>query len=36
MGTIYPAVPGSGTQEISIYFDNELVDRYSLDFSATE
>jgi serine/threonine protein kinase len=35
MGTIYPAVPGSGVQEISIYFDNELVDRYSLDFSSS-
>jgi beta-lactam-binding protein with PASTA domain len=33
MGTIYPAVTGSGIQQVSIYIDNVLQESYPVDFS---
>jgi len=33
MGTIYPAVTGTGIHQITIYFDDVLHDSYSLDFT---
>lgn len=33
MGTIYPAVTGSGIQQVSVYIDNVLQNSYPVDFS---
>lgn len=33
MGTIYPAVTGTGIQKVSIYFDDVLYDSYDVDFT---